>query len=250
MSNIDRTWAAHSYQVATGPYRYKLVRERRPGIPPGMSKCPELLREMVFIGLNPSTADGHLNDPTLRKCLAYAESHGCCRVTMLNLFAWRETHPDNLALAAATDENVIGPDNQRQIRKALTEYDNRTIYAVVACWGNGIEKVMWYVNGHHSHGKHMRKLVADLGHNLYSIGVPTNSGHPAHPLYLKGDEPLLTYYPNDWQRHMESIDVRDGEDGVLLKQQIVEATRLQDGGIQQELLLTSDTDYFLPSTAV
>ena len=48
---------------------------------------------VLFIGLNPSTADEKEDDPTINKCISYAKSWGYGKVLMANLFAFRSTNP-------------------------------------------------------------------------------------------------------------------------------------------------------------
>ncbi|GAB6073605.1 hypothetical protein JCM15786_02620 [Nautilia lithotrophica] len=52
--------------------------------------------KIVFIGLNPSTADETIDDPTVRKCIAYAKKWGYVGFYMLNLFAYRATEPGKM----------------------------------------------------------------------------------------------------------------------------------------------------------
>ncbi len=46
---------------------------------------------VLFIGLNPSTADEKTDDPTIRKCINYAKCWGYGKILMANLFAFRNT---------------------------------------------------------------------------------------------------------------------------------------------------------------
>src|SRR4051812_40135006 len=65
-------------------YRYLLGREWADG------------PTAVFVMLNPSTADALHNDPTIRRCLRYAQVWGCGALMVANLYAWRATDPDDL----------------------------------------------------------------------------------------------------------------------------------------------------------
>lgn len=47
----------------------------------------------MFIGLNPSTADETQDDPTVRRCIRYAQSWGYGALYMTNIFAFRATDP-------------------------------------------------------------------------------------------------------------------------------------------------------------
>ena len=51
---------------------------------------------MLFIGLNPSTADGIDDDPTIRRCIRFAKDRGYGRLSVANLFAYRATRPADL----------------------------------------------------------------------------------------------------------------------------------------------------------
>src|SRR5690349_51792 len=64
---------------------------------------------LAVIGLNPSTADASVNDPTNRRCIGFARDWGYSRLYVVNLFAFRATKPD--VLRAAKDP--IGVDNDR-----------------------------------------------------------------------------------------------------------------------------------------
>ena len=87
---------------ACGTYRYALRRIWLPAAP-----------QVLFIGLNPSTADEKSDDPTIRRCLGFARSWGYGGLIVANLFAYRATAPS--ALREARDP--IGPLNDLVDRK-------------------------------------------------------------------------------------------------------------------------------------
>ena len=51
---------------------------------------------VMFIGLNPSTADEFTDDPTERRCMGFARRWGFGGIYMMNLFAFRATNPLDL----------------------------------------------------------------------------------------------------------------------------------------------------------
>ena len=102
--------------VITGDYRYWLWREWD-------SQC----HAISFIMLNPSQADAQVNDPTITRCLNFAQSWGYGRLFVVNLFAYRTPHPSLLKQAV----DPIGKDNPRYILESVLRSDR-----VILAWGN------------------------------------------------------------------------------------------------------------------
>jgi len=154
----------HAEFSACRTYRYALWRSWNQGAP-----------VVMFIGLNPSTADEYVDDPTVRRCIGYARTWRYGSLVMANLFAYRSTSPSDLYTA----EDPVGPDNDRWL-------EDLAMYAdlVVAAWGN------------HGQLNHRWKVVASNLKNLYCLGM-TKQRQPCHPLYLQKN---LT--PQRW--HLES----------------------------------------------
>ena len=126
---------------------------------------------VLFIGLNPSTADEGMDDPTIRRCSGYAQHWGYGGFMMVNLFAYRTTLPSNLKKV----KYPVGKDNDKYIVKLSKKAD-----ITVAAWGN---------NGNlYRRDKQVLSLVP----NLMCLKV-NKSGQPAHPLYLKKDLKLTKF---------------------------------------------------------
>ncbi len=128
-----------------------------------------------WVMLNPSTADAALDDPTIRKCVGFADRWGYGRITVVNLFAFRATHPKDMRAA----RDPVGPENDRFIlwRAALAK-------VVVLAWG--------------IHGEFRRRsvdvmdmLITDdaMDAKVRTLGC-TKSGEPRHPLMLSYSTPL------------------------------------------------------------
>lgn len=117
----------------------------------------------VFVGLNPSTADEREDDPTIRRCVAYAKAWGYDALCMLNLFAFRATDPRDMQRAA----DPVGPENDEWIVRTIDDGAG----VVVAAWGCG--------------GSFLGRdrQVWALVPGLHCLRV-TKDGHPQHPLYL------------------------------------------------------------------
>lgn len=123
----------------------------------------------MFVGLNPSTADERLDDPTVRRCIGFAKSWGYGGVIMTNLFAFRATIPEDMKKA----KDPIGPENDYFLR-VCAGYASIT----VAAWGTS--------GGFLRRDREVIRLIP----NLHYLRL-TKKGFPAHPLYLPKDlEPV------------------------------------------------------------
>lgn len=134
-----------------GRYRYAVWRTWNPDKP-----------RVLFIGLNPSTADARRDDPTLVRCMGFARDWGYGGVVTANLFAWRATDPRNLRQAT----EPVGPGNDRWLRRLV---DASTL--TVAAWGN------------HGAWRERADRIRSRFPALYCLRL-TAAGEPAHPLYL------------------------------------------------------------------
>lgn len=152
-----------------GPYRYTLTREWDAKGPP-----------VVFVMLNPSTADADVDDPTIRRCLAFARTWGCGSLTVVNLYALRSPSPE--ALWRARDP--VGPRNDA----ALAE-TTRT-----AMTRGGVAVAAWGVHAREDRVEHVlgRVLPADPANPLFCLGT-TRSGAPRHPLFVPGETRLQVW---------------------------------------------------------
>lgn len=153
----------------TGLYRWTL---RRRWVPAGPT--------IAWVMFNPSTADGREDDPTIRRCVAFSRREGAAALVVVNLFAWRTTDPREL-LAPLASGRAVGDRNDASILAAVAEAD-----VVVAAWGanypDEVEERLAVV----------RLLLAERP--VRSLGM-TKAGAPRHPLYVRGDQPLVEYRP-------------------------------------------------------
>jgi len=126
---------------------------------------------VLFIGLNPSTANEEADDPTILRCVNYAKDWGYGGFMMVNLFAYRSTLPVNLKKV----KYPVGSENDKYIVTLSKKAD-----ITVAAWGN---------NGNlYSRDKQVLSLVP----KLRCLKV-NKSGQPAHPLYLSKNLKLTKF---------------------------------------------------------
>ena len=144
-------------------YRYVLTRTwdtRRP--------------QLAVIGLNPSTATEHVDDPTIRRLVRFARDNTYGGIVMLNLFALRATKPEVMK----RDPQPIGRLNDEAIAACCATYDT------LCAWG--------------AHGAHLDRarivtqLLRDMNAKLLCLGR-TKAGEPSHPLYLDASTPLVPF---------------------------------------------------------
>ena len=149
-----------------GQYRYGLWRSWGDG--------PRL----PFVMLNPSTADASLDDPTIRRCIGFAKRDGYGGLIVVNLYAYRATDPK--ALLACAD--AVGPSNDDYLRGTINGSRKRDV-PLIAAWGVNAKP------------ERVRAVLGLIGGARWLCLGKTKHGHPKHPLYIKGDQPLVSFLP-------------------------------------------------------
>jgi len=129
---------------------------------------------VLFIGLNPSTANELQNDPTIRRCLGFAEKWGYGGMYFCNLFSYVSTDPKLLS-----SEEALHAANIPAINMAA-----KLVVLTVVAWGDGLEMV--------DRGKGVARHIAELVAPAMCFGY-TQKGNPKHPLYLPADARLRDY---------------------------------------------------------
>ena len=154
------------------------------------------LPQVIFVMLNPSSADAEKDDPTIRKCIGYAKSWGCGSIKVLNLFALRATDPYQLFDA----KDPIGDSNDWWLKEFMNEeLPFEPPKYVVCAWGNHGSFM-----GRSDHVLEMWKHNDPII-NSYALKI-NKSGEPSHPLYLKnGIRPLI---------YCRVVDARKGKNAL------------------------------------
>jgi hypothetical protein len=144
-------------------YRYTLTRVWRDDWP-----------RVAFLLLNPSTADEKRDDPTIRRCIAFAKAWGMGGLEILNLFAYRSTDPSRLSKVP----DPIGPLNLEYLA-AVTA----SVPLTVCGWGR---KAPFDVD------LKVLAMLRRLGRPLFALKLNADNS-PTHPLYLRGDLRPIPY---------------------------------------------------------
>lgn len=143
----------------TQTYRYSLWREWNLARP-----------RIGFIMLNPSRADAQVDDPTIRRCIAFAHTWNFGALEVVNLFAYRTSHPADLKRVL----DPVGGENDRYLLSL-----GQRVNQIILAWGN------W--GNLQNRNRCVLQLLEQQTYLscLHCLGM-TKTGHPRHPLYVKG----------------------------------------------------------------
>lgn len=141
---------------ACGRYRYALRRD--------LGVLAPRAGSVLWIMLNPSTADAEQDDPTIRRVRRFTLDWGFGSLAVANLYAIRSTDPRPLHLLG--DEVRVGVETDAWMARLAAEAST-----IVAAWG--------------AHGcpVRARAVAALVDRPLFCLGT-TRDGHPRHPLYV------------------------------------------------------------------
>lgn len=134
-------------------------------------------RYVLFIGMNPSTADASVNDPTCAREWTFAQREGFDAMVKANVGDYRATDPKMLLAPGVV---VSSPDNLPTIRKAAAGAG-----LVVLCHGK-LNRALAPA------GRALIEALREDGVSLWCLGT-NGDGSPKHPLYLRADTPLRPY---------------------------------------------------------
>jgi len=152
-------------EMADATYRYFLRRD--------WTREAEEPRALLWVMFNPSTANGVVDDPTIRRCTDFSQRWGFTTFDVVNLYALRAAeryrvfdHPD-----------PVGPHNDAAIVQAVARAT-----AVVVAWGSVVGPGQVRREGF------VFSAIEAAGLVVECLGQ-TFAGHPWHPLYIPGVTP-------------------------------------------------------------
>lgn len=132
-------------------------------------------RTLVVIGLNPSTANGENDDPTISRVVSIANYNGYGSIIMLNLYTQITPHPKEL--------NADCQEDIQNVRSSITNAVENG-YDFLCAWGNFIQADLRVAM--------VAKLIKES--KCYTIHINKN-GSPKHPLYCKTESLIIPYHP-------------------------------------------------------
>ncbi len=149
----------------TGDYRYRLTRI-----------WEESKERILFILLNPSTADGEEDDDTITTLINRSKNWGYGSIVVVNLYSYRATSPEELKEVP----DPVGEETDEHILRAAEESDK-----IVCAWGNNAED---------ERAEEVVKLLQNRNHKLYCFET-TNEGHPHHTRGISLGTKLKAFQP-------------------------------------------------------
>jgi hypothetical protein len=131
---------------------------------------------LMYVMLNPSTADHQKDDNTIRRCTGFAKAFGYGGILVANLYAYRTPHPAALKDAYRRGTDIIGPWNNKYLLKLAKQADN-----VVCAWGQ-----LGPISGR------AKEVFEMFPRPVYALAF-TKKGYPRHPLMLPNSSKMEFY---------------------------------------------------------
>ena len=89
-------------------------------------------RPCVFVMLNPSVLEGRYKNPTIDNCITIAKDKSCGGMIAVDLFACIAWDENKLLQKKSEISNIIGAENDKYLRSALSKKDA----FIIAAWGD------------------------------------------------------------------------------------------------------------------
>ena len=177
--------------------RYRLARAITSGaLDQGIGMIGDLApgrRRVVFVMLNPSTADAFKPDPTVSRCREFARRWDADVLEVVNLFALRSTDPAELY--------------NHERGHAGDDYDNDAAI-VQACIGAQLVIAAWGKHGLlHGRALDVCKLLHRRGIETHTLGFNL-CGTPKHPLARGKSFVPYERVPERWTVDWETAALR------------------------------------------
>ena len=161
--------AGHVHLSDDGLHRYWLRRELEGGL---FSRR----RTVVWVMLNPSTADHAADDPTMRRVIAFSRDMPVDQLEVVNLFSFRTPDPAALWRVPGRDGDPANLDTIRSTCKAAA--------LVVVAWGAAADRAPGRV-------RTVSAMLTSLEPMPPVFCLGYTQGHqPRHPLFLEAGTKL------------------------------------------------------------
>lgn len=137
---------------------------------------------ILWIGHNPSVAEGDIDDPTIRREMFFTWREGAKAMIKLNIMDYRATHPEDLL--DDTYRNYLPSFSVNNY--ALIDTFAKEAKLVVLCYGALNPK--WMPIAHR-----VMDELEKYKHKVVCLGK-TQAGFPRHPLYVSNSKQFEFFY--------------------------------------------------------
>lgn len=138
--------------------------------------------KIMFIGLNPSTADELEDDQTVRRLVSFSKSWGFGGFYLTNLYSFIATEPRDMIEYYEGKTKVMENRLHKKNMESVLRY-GRVCSMTVFCWGAS--------NEGSRQEDHAAKFIRTFK-DAYCFGR-TQGGHPKHPLFLASHTQLQKF---------------------------------------------------------
>ncbi len=158
-------------------YRYELGGDI--GVQEPLLVSVRELKVILWIMLNPSTADANEDDQTIATIARFSTRWGYNHLLVGNLYAYRTKHPKIMFSAMKAGIDIVGPHNDIWLRRMV----------VRARASGGDVMAAWGVNAKPDRVKEVQAIAGEM-----KCLKVNGDGSPIHPLYQPND-----LVPTVWQ---------------------------------------------------
>lgn len=130
----------------------------------------------LWIGMNPSTATAHVDDPTIRREIEFTKRLGLGAYVKANVMDYRATNPRDLVLIAVPCSKL----NLEEILRLANGAER-----VILSYGSVDPRLRCYARA-------VERMLGQPRRELWCLGT-TKDGSPRHPLYVRGDTAIVQY---------------------------------------------------------
>jgi hypothetical protein len=187
-----------------GKYRFKLWRNWN-----GADRRNRLL----WVMLNPSTAGGHDDDPTIRKCIGFSKRSNFDGLVVVNCYAYCATKPADLWKKRARSSKRM--ENDVVIADAMTGVDHVVLAAGTA--NTQAHRAIMAMRL-----EHITRLALNARPTprIYTLGR-TEHGLPKHPLYVPYAQHFEPVHPEHSMEGVRGLGIEAGTPKVPPRQLIL-----------------------------
>ncbi|MBK43319.1 MAG: hypothetical protein CMC83_05555 [Flavobacteriaceae bacterium] len=129
-------------------------------------------RELLAIGVNPSSANEYKLDPTSKNIKAIAKKYNCDGWWIINLYPIKTSKPKDLPKRI---NHMLASQNLDMIYSIIAN-DNYNFKKILCCWGNHIS-TRYYLR---PQANKITSMLQQIDAKIYCLGL-TALGNPIHP---------------------------------------------------------------------